>query len=140
MATIDDAARDAFLGETRLGVLSTIGDDGSPIAVPIWFEWDGKYARMFTSVTSPKVRRIERDPRASLLVARPLGEPEAWIAIDGRIEILDEGGIELAERLAARYWDLTDPERRETLELWRKASQVLRVLELVPTGIRTYQD
>jgi PPOX class probable F420-dependent enzyme len=140
MATLDDAARDAFLAETRLGVLSTIADDGSPIAVPIWFEWDGKCARMFTSVTSPKVRRIQRDPRASLLVARPIGESEGWVAIDGRIEILDEGGIELAERLAARYWDLDDPERRGTLELWRKASQVLRVLELVPGAIRSYQD
>ena len=45
--------------------------------------------------------------------------------------------IELAEQLAPRYWDLEDPERRDMLELWRKAQAVLSLLTLKPTLIRT---
>jgi hypothetical protein len=41
--------------------------------------------------------------------------------------------------MAPRYWDLNDGQRQERLGLWRKAA-VFRVLELVPTQIRSYRD
>jgi PPOX class probable F420-dependent enzyme len=133
-----DAERDAFLKPPRLGMLATLRRDGSPVAVPIWFEWDGSAARMFTSVDSAKVKRIERDRRASLLVANSLGEKEAWVAFDGRVKIVRHGGYELAEKLAMRYWgDLSQPERRQTMDEWRELSDTWRVLELVPEAIRT---
>lgn len=138
MATMSDEAREAFLAETRLGVLSTLRDDGAPIAVPVWFEWDGSHARMFTTASSGKVERLARDARASLLVAARIDEPEAWVAFDGRIEILEEGAGDLAERLAAKYWDLDDPDKRATVDMWRGAAAVLRLLDLTPTAVRSY--
>ena len=138
MATMSDEAREAFLAETRLGVLSTLRDDGAPISVPVWFEWDGSHARMFTTAISRKIERLARDARASLLVAARIDEPEAWVAIDGRIDILEEGAADLAERLAERYWDLDDPDKRATVDTWRRAAAVLRLLELTPTAIRSY--
>jgi PPOX class probable F420-dependent enzyme len=137
MPAMTDAERDAFLAKVRLGILSTLRDDGSPVTVPVWCEWDGAAVRSFTSAGSGKVRRLQRDPRASLLVVNNLDEPEAWVAFDGEVTITREGAFELAERLARRYWDLSDPERRATLETWRKAATALRVLELTPTRIRT---
>jgi hypothetical protein len=95
---------------------------------------------MFTSVLSPKVKRVQEDPRASLLVVNHPTEKEAWVAFDGALVIRDGGGLELAEELARRYWDLSDPNHRETLELWRKAAAALRVLELRPEKIRSYTD
>jgi hypothetical protein len=115
-----------------------LDESGGPVAVPVWFEWDGRRAEMFTSGLAPKVRRLANDPRASLLVARAAGEKEEWVSVDGSIEIHEEGALELAERLAARYWDLGDADHRATLELWRKAAGVLRRLELVPERIRSY--
>ena len=138
MATMSDEAREAFLAETRLGVLSTLRDDGAPISVPVWFEWDGSHARMFTTASSRKVERLAQDARASLLVAARIDEPEAWVAIDGRIEIREEGAGDLAVRLAGRYWDLDDPDKRATVDTWRRAAAVLRLLELTPTAIRSY--
>ena len=132
--------RDAFLREPRLGVLSSLGASGAPVAVPLWFEWDGAVARFFTSALSPKVKRLEADPRVSLLVANPAGEDEAWVAIDGRVELHEDGAIELAERLAERYWDTSTPNHRETLELWRRAAAVMRRVEIHPTRIRSYRD
>jgi PPOX class probable F420-dependent enzyme len=137
MPAMTAAERDAFLAKVRLGILSTLRRDGSPVTVPVWFEWDGAAVRCFTSAGSGKVRRLQRDPRASLLVVNNLDEPEAWVAFDGEVTIAREGAFELAERLACRYWDLSDPERRATLETWRKAATALRVLELIPAQVRT---
>jgi PPOX class probable F420-dependent enzyme len=133
----DDESRDLFLSTPRLAVLMTNRREGTPIGVPVWFEWDGSTVRMFAASTSPKVRRLRRDPRASVLVTNRLDEGECWVAFDGQVSISDTGGFELAERLAPRYWDLEDPERRDMLELWRKAQAVLSLLTLKPTLIRT---
>ena len=134
---LDEAGRERFLEEPRLGILVTNRREGTPMGVPVWFEWDGTVVRMFAASTSPKVRRLRNDPRASLLVTNRLDEGECWVAFDGKVEISDEGGFELAERLAPRYWDLEDPERSGMLELWREARSALCLLTLEPTKIRT---
>ena len=138
MTNVNDEVRDAFLAETRIGILSTAGEDGRPISVPVWFEWDGSNARVFTSAGSPKINRLERDPWVSLLVVNSVGEQEYWVAIDGRVEIRDEGASELAKRLADRYWDMTDAEHKKTVDMWVTEGATLRLLEIVPTQIRTY--
>ena len=140
MGKMSDEERERFLSEPRYGILNTLRSDGWPIGVPVWFDWNGETARIFTSVVSPKMKRLERDPRASLLVVNEPSEKESWVAFDGEVTIVDEGGLELAEELASRYWDLSDPSRQETLELWRKAAAALRVLELRPDRIRSYRD
>ena len=140
MASMSDAERDRFLGEPRYGVLTYLRDDGSPVGVPVWFEWTGSAVRMFTSEASPKMKRLEADPRASMVVSNHLDEHEAWVAFDGVVAIRETGGIELAEKLAPRYWDLSDPGRQKTLESWRKAAAAFRVLELAPSTIRSYVD
>ena len=140
MANMTEQERDRFLAEPRYGILNALRADGSPIAVPVWFDWNGQTIRMFTSVLAPKVRRLQADPRASLLVVNHRDEHEAWVAFDGPVSIHEEGGFELAEQLAPRYWDLSDPERSSTLELWRKAAAAFRVLELKPARIRSYKD
>ena len=138
MTTTPDEVRDAFLAETRIGVLTTLDGSGWPISVPVWFEWDGSHARIFTTATSRKMRRLARDPRASLLISNEVGQPEYWVAIDGKVEVLEEGSIELAMRLADRYWDMSDEEHRKTVETWVQDAERLRVLEIAPTNIRTY--
>jgi len=137
MPAMIPAERDAFLAETRLGILTTLRSDGSPVAVPVWFEWDGTTVRIFTGAGTGKARRLQRDPRASLLVVNHVGESEAWVAFDGTVTIRTDGGIELAEHLARRYWDLSNAEHKAELAGWRKAAGALRVLELTPTRIRT---
>lgn len=133
------AEREAFLAKPRLGMLSTLAADGAPVTVPVWFEWDGAATRVFTSAGSGKTRRIERDPRGSLLVANNVDEREAWVAFEGEIAISADGAIELAARLADRYWDMSDEGHRAELESWRKAAPHLRVLTLTPRRIRTSQ-
>ncbi len=135
----DDQQRDEFLASPRLAILMTNNQGHSPIGVPVWFEWTGSMVQMFAANTSPKLGRIKRDPNASVLVTNAVGESEAWVAFDGRIEISDHGGIELASRLAERYWDLENPQLRALLSSWEQAPEAFCLLTLTPEKIRMGQ-
>ncbi|MCH7616938.1 MAG: pyridoxamine 5'-phosphate oxidase family protein [Chloroflexi bacterium] len=137
---MSNAEREAFLAVNRYGILATLRRDGSPIAIPVWFDWDGDSVRMFTTVASPKLRRLANDARASVLVTNHIDEKEKWVAFDGTVAVSDEGGFELAEKLAQRYWDLNDPVRASALESWRAMQSAWRLLEMVPDEVRTYAD
>ncbi len=77
---------------------------------PVWFEATGEGTiQLFTPRDSPKVRRLDGDPRASIIVAAPVGERERWVSAAGRVTVEPDGAHELAARLGARYWDLDDP-------------------------------
>lgn len=136
--TLSEAERDAFLTETRVATLSYLTRSDAPFSVPVWFEWDGACAHMFANGSSKKIRCLERDPRARLLVPRPAGEREEWVAIDGTINIRREGAFDLAERSARRYWDLTNDYYASTLEDWRQAAESFVLMELRPIRIRSY--
>jgi PPOX class probable F420-dependent enzyme len=65
---MDDAELAAFLHEQRTVVVATLGRDGWPHLMPLWYTvragelWSWTYAR------SQKVRNLERDARATLQV------------------------------------------------------------------------
>jgi nitroimidazol reductase NimA-like FMN-containing flavoprotein (pyridoxamine 5'-phosphate oxidase superfamily) len=83
---------------------------------PVWFEaTDDGTIQLFTAPDSPKVRRLRRDPRASIVVAAPVGERERWVSVTGRVTVEPDGAPDLCRRLAARYWDLDDPSRAADL-------------------------
>ena len=139
MGTLADEERDSFLAERRYGILTSLRADGSPLAVPVWFNWDGTKVSIFTHIASPKLKRLQRDARASLLVVNHPDEHEQWVAFDGVVTVHKEGGLELAERLALRYWFEDDP-RRAALDSWRQMRDDWRLLELRPSSVRTYKD
>jgi hypothetical protein len=83
---------------------------------PVWFEaTDDGTIQLFTGPDTVKVRRLRRDPRASIVVAAPVGERERWVSIAGHTTVEPDGAHDLANRLAARYWDLDDPTRAHDL-------------------------
>ncbi len=90
--------------------------------------------RRFTTRDTGKVRRIAQDPRACLSVAEPVGVSEAWVTFEGMVEILADGGLELACRLAKLYYE-PEPASR-TIDAWTKAGNRV-LLELTPTRIRS---
>ena len=103
----------------------------------MWFEAtaDGTI-QFFTAPDSLKVRRLRRDPRASIVVAAPVSERERWIAVAGRAAVETDGAHELCSRLAARYWDLDDQVRADDLAAILAADQVRVVLH--PQAVHRY--
>ena len=135
MPSMTKEQRDAFLRETRIATLVTLNEDGSPNALPLWYDWDGERLRMFSMSGTGKLRRLARDPRACVSVADPVGALEAWVTVEGSVEMKREGGRELALRLAERYYA---PERAErTIRTWSELEGWV-LLELTPARIRSY--
>ena len=126
-----------FLARPLHGFLSVAAGPQPAQPRPVWFEAaaDGT-VQLFTGPETLKVRRLRRDPRASLVVAAPVGERERWVSVAGRTTVETDGARELAARLAARYWDLSDPRRAAELEQILAEEQVRVVLH--PEAVHRY--
>ena len=140
MAQMTADQMSSFLGRTRQGILLTSNEDGTADGVPVWFDWDGETVRFFSGATAPKIERLRRDPRMSLLVTNDVDEPPAWVRFEGHAELdpnADAGHLAV-EVLAPRYWDLTNPQYAEVVEQWREApADALVVVQLRPDRIRS---
>jgi general stress protein 26 len=66
--TMTEAERLAFLGEEMTVIVTSFGPRGWPHSMPMWFVVRASEVWMWTYRTSQKVRNLERDPRATLLV------------------------------------------------------------------------
>ncbi len=127
----------AFLARPLHGFLTAAAGPQPPQPRPVWFEAtaDGEI-QLFTAPDALKVRRLRRDPRASVVVAAPVGERERWVSVAGRTTIETDGAHDLASRLAARYWDLANPVRADELAAILAADQVRVVLH--PETVRRF--
>lgn len=133
MARMSREQVDQYLGAPRIAKLVTLYGDGSPTVVPVWFEWDGQEARIFTGRGSAKVERIQNDDRVALSVEEPTGSPEAWVVIEGTAAIEEEGGWDLAQRLAYRYY--TRERADAALEQWGRMIDEWVVIRVTPKRI-----
>jgi nitroimidazol reductase NimA-like FMN-containing flavoprotein (pyridoxamine 5'-phosphate oxidase superfamily) len=138
MASLSDAERDAFLSAPRYAILIHHNADVHPIAVPVWYDWDGEKVSMFTHVSTPKMRNLKADPRSSVLVTNFPQEEETWVRFEGEVTF-GPGGLEMAERVLDRYWPQGDP-RRPIFESWKAAPDDWPMMELVPQRIVTHRE
>ena len=126
-----------FLRRPLHGFLSVAGGPIPPQPRPVWFEVTAEGAvQLFTSPDAAKVRRLRRDPRASIVVAAPVGERERWLSVAGRVTVEPDGAHDLCARLASRYWDLDDPARADDLAGLSAGDWVRLVLH--PETVRRY--
>lgn len=106
-----------FLRRPLYGFFTVAAGADPPQPRPVWFEATGDgTVELFTLADAAKVRRLYTDPRASLVVAAPVGERERWVSVAGPTTLESQGAQELATRLAARYWDLDDGARAAELQ------------------------
>jgi nitroimidazol reductase NimA-like FMN-containing flavoprotein (pyridoxamine 5'-phosphate oxidase superfamily) len=126
-----------FLRRPLLGFLSVAAGPTPPQPRPVWFEASAEGT--IDLVTAPgtlKVRRLSRDPRASIVIAAPVGERERWVSVTGRVTVEPDGAHDLAARLAERYWDLDDPTRAADLAAILAEDQVRLVIH--PEAVSRY--
>ncbi|MFI5718041.1 pyridoxamine 5'-phosphate oxidase family protein [Nocardia sp. NPDC051750] len=127
-----------FLRRPLYGFLSVAAGPLPPQPRPVWFEATAAGTiQLFTAPDALKVRRLHRDPRASIVVAAPVGERERWLSIAGRTTVEPDGAHDLCARLAARYWDLDDPARAGDLAGILATDQVRLVIH--PETVHRFQ-
>lgn len=126
-----------FLRRPLYGFFTVAAGADPPQPRPVWFEaTDHGTIELFTEAGAAKVRRLRTDPRASLVVAAPVGERERWVSVAGPTRLESAGARELASRLALRYWDLDDEIRAAELQAML-AVDLLRVV-LHPEKVARY--
>ncbi|MEV8398896.1 pyridoxamine 5'-phosphate oxidase family protein [Streptomyces niveus] len=128
-----------FLRRPLHGFLSVAGGPVPPQPRPVWFEATAEGTiQLFTGPETVKVRRLRDDPRASIVVAAPVGERERWVSVAGRTTVEPDGAHDLCARLAARYWDLDDPARADELAAMTATDQVRLVIH--PEEVRRFTN
>ena len=107
--TLSDERIQRFLATRHVVVLATLQEDGSPLAMPMWFLHDATELAMISVAGTWKVRNLRRDPRVCV-VAEAGGDPQGTdgirgVAVQGRAAFVSdpEGLRLLAERFLARY-------------------------------------
>ena len=92
-----------FLAENPfVGVLTTIRPDGSPHSTVVWVDVEDGVVSFNTEEGRAKVRHLDDEPRASLLVLDP-SDPYRWVAVTGATEITTKGAQEQIDELAKKY-------------------------------------
>src|SRR5919198_6657158 len=102
-----DEQRD-LLDAERIVVVSSLGPRGWPHVMPLWYVLRDGEIWIYTYAKSQKVRNLERDPRATLLVETGHEYFELrGVEIEGEAEIHRDHDVvyELARELTLRYSD-----------------------------------
>ena len=135
--TMTEAELARFLDEERVLTCATLGANGRPHLMPLWYVRDGLTLIAWTYGASQKVKNLERDPRATVQVEAGrdrYGELRGtMLECDVAIERDPERILETGLRLAARYAGADGgPEARERV---RQQGRKRVVLRLTPTRI-----
>jgi PPOX class probable F420-dependent enzyme len=104
--TLSDAELLELLGGERVAIVSSLGPRGWPHSMPMWFVPRAGEIWVWTYGKSQKVRNLERDPRATLLVetGHEYGELRgAMIEAEAEIHRDFETVLGFAEELTLRY-------------------------------------
>jgi PPOX class probable F420-dependent enzyme len=105
---MSEAEVGAFLEEERTVICATIGTDGFPHLMPLWYVMRAEELWAWTFAKSQKVRNLERDPRATLQVEAGTEYQERRgvmlkvdVTIHRNTDRVAELGVELFERYRA---------------------------------------
>ncbi len=84
---------------------ATLNREGSVHLVPLWYLWDGEAVLLPTSGATRKVRNLERDARATVMIDDSRGGFDLrGITLTGRAAILRGGeAVALNRRIHLRY-------------------------------------
>ena len=104
--TLSEDEQRQLLESERVVVVSSIGVRGWPHSMPLWYVLRGGEIWIYTYAKSQKVKNLERDPRATLLVETGHAYHELrGVEIESEAEIHREHELvfEVARELTSRY-------------------------------------
>ncbi len=72
--------------------LTTVGGDGRPYTVPVWFLWDGNTVLIFSQPQMQKIRNLRKNARVTLALDDSK-QGEDVVIVEGTAELLDDPKI-----------------------------------------------
>lgn len=128
-----------FLATSRTMILTTIGPDGVPDPVGMWFLLDGDDIWMRTYAKSQKVANLRRDPRVAVLVEDGDRYAELrGVQISGSVELDDDLDriCDIAAGLLVKYEGLPEQDVPAVREAYRSSAAAKQVaIRLVPERV-----
>ncbi len=109
--------------------LATIRRDGSPQLTPIWFDVEGEYIRINTSIGRAKERNMRANPNVAIVIQDP-DQPYRYLGIRGIIAShTTEGADEHINKLSLKYNN----------KPWKSAPGQQRIIfRIKPTSFNAY--
>jgi PPOX class probable F420-dependent enzyme len=94
----------SFLGERRYAVLATRNPDGGIHLTPIWFLFEDDCFYFASSSRSRKVKNLERNTLASVVVDGREPGRERWVSASGPVSIVRDAQVgTINARIRRRY-------------------------------------
>ncbi len=99
---LSETAFEGLMAASNIAVIGTIGRDGTPHQVPVWYEWRDGVLLIPTERRSQKWVNIQRDPRVSLCIDTR-DSPVQVAIFRGVADELETDYLEARARFYARY-------------------------------------
>jgi PPOX class probable F420-dependent enzyme len=99
------------------GIVTTLREDGSPHATPVWVDTDGESILFNTAVGRAKERHLRHDPRVAITVLPADDQQAGYVSVSGTAELSEDGAVEHIHELSHKYlgtdypWLQPDEER-----------------------------
>jgi PPOX class probable F420-dependent enzyme len=103
---LSDADQRDLIETERTVVVSSLGPRGWPHVMPLWYVPRDGEIWIWTYAKSQKVKNLERDPRATLLIETGFEYGELrGVQIEAEAELIRDAGpvVEFAKELTIRY-------------------------------------
>lgn len=95
-----ESEREAFLAGVHVGILAIEHPGHGPLALPIWYWWEGGQVHVSMDGSSLKARLLRAAGRATLTV-QDENPPYKYVSVEGSVTVESSHGGGLA--LATRY-------------------------------------
>jgi PPOX class probable F420-dependent enzyme len=69
--------------------LTTVGSDGRPYTVPVWFLWDGGTILLFSQPHKQKIRNLRKNPRVTLALDDSK-QGDDVVIVEGTAELIED--------------------------------------------------
>jgi PPOX class probable F420-dependent enzyme len=130
-----------LLVQERIVVVSSLGPRGWPHSMPLWYVLRDGEIWIYTYAKSQKIRNLERDPRATLLVetGHEYGELRG-IEIEAEAELHRDPGYvyQVARELTVRYAEGISSVEGDAAEALRAQARKRVAVRFVPKRVASW--
>jgi PPOX class probable F420-dependent enzyme len=134
---MSDTELQDFVSQQKIMTVATMGPNGRPHLMPLWYVFDGDELRGWTYAKSQKAKNLERDPHATLQIEDGVEYSElrgVMFECDVQVERDPEKVADYGMALFARYGPGADGEvPDEVRQMVLKQAEKRIGLRFVPT-------